>query len=579
MSTPPLSPKAYPPAMAEGIVDAYRTADIVRKAHRIQRGTYEGEEASEILELIIRTLQGVARVSAPDTYSAYEWLFYIRRAPDRFFSGDLSTTAPYDRTLAETLMTQSRTEVPPAASLDDRGFFPTTKAHLAKAEQGIGFAKAVSQFHRTFRMTNKGAALHIEAWGEDWGAPFPYFFTEESAELRQAVDAFDRRVEEQRGGSLFGTRPIGADADIESLGEDAIPLVQRQPEVTVMPAAALDIPADLFPSAPGIPGIAVRHVMFPFDLSDFAEFLGHPLLGDVRLWHEDVPTLMGMLLFSIWMMGSSPTSRKNILQSGYGLIRDELVCEVWPALRESFGDVLNERFVPLVERTPADGEDFLDALIGMRGSGWPLTPGPVACRVTEAGVVMDFESASTRLIKTLRYPQVTGAESNVRADLFEVQTQDAINSTAWEPPRQFAKLRGRDLKVDGDVIGEVDAVGYRGGQLLLVSCKSILFTPEYDVGRYNLVRNRATRIANAVERWEELIERLRKNPVGDNFDLSGVDEIHGVVITPSVMFVELSTLTRESLPDLRYYSSYQELMEWLRDGGAERGQSPAARRG
>jgi hypothetical protein len=65
------------------------------------------------------------------------------------------------------------------------------------------------------------------------------------------------------------------------------------------------------------------------------------------------------------------------------------------------------------------------------------------------------------------------------------------------------------------------------GTCIMVSCKSRVYTADYDRGLYRVVRNTADYISHAVEDWEALLDRLRRNPVGDNYDLSAADDLRG----------------------------------------------------
>jgi len=133
-----------------------------------------------------------------------------------------------------------------------------------------------------------------------------------------------------------------------------------------------------------------------------------------------------------------------------------------------------------------------------------------------------------------------------------------IDGTQWSPPDYLKRYRGRHLRLDGEQIGEVDAIAELDGTCVLVSCKSRVYTAAYDMGLHNVVRNTADYITRAVEDWEALVEKLRRNPVGDNYDLSAVKDLRGVVITPSVMYVPIELANKESMAGLRYYSSFGE---------------------
>ena len=83
------------------------------------------------------------------------------------------------------------------------------------------------------------------------------------------------------------------------------------------------------------------------------------------------------------------------------------------------------------------------------------------------------------------------------------------------------------------------------------------------------MRNTADYISHAVEDWEALVDKLRRNTVGDNYDLSAADDLRGVVTTPSMFYVPIEVAEKETLAGLKYYSSFGELEAWVSsDSGA-----------
>lgn len=79
----------------------------------------------------------------------------------------------------------------------------------------------------------------------------------------------------------------------------------------------------------------------------------------------------------------------------------------------------------------------------------------------------------------------------------------------------------------------------------LNSCKSLIYGPEYEMGQYKAVRNLATMVRDAQTYWDGMLSKLRANPCGDNYDLSGW-ELAGVVCTSSVIWVELGSGRRRA---------------------------------
>ena len=125
-------------------------------------------------------------------------------------------------------------------------------------------------------------------------------------------------------------------------------------------------------------------------------------------------------------------------------------------------------------------------------------------------------------------------------------------------------LRGRELRVGGGKVTDIDAIGAEGGRLLLVSCKSVVYSADYDMGEYRSVRNAASTVVKAVTDWQGKVQYLSENRRGDNFDLNEFSEFIPVVCTPTAVHVPLGEATREIQPGLRAAMSLRELANWIR---------------
>jgi hypothetical protein len=111
--------------------------------------------------------------------------------------------------------------------------------------------------------------------------------------------------------------------------------------------------------------------------------------------------------------------------------------------------------------------------------------------------------------------------------------------------RQFVARR---LEFGGNTIGDIEAIAHKSGRTILISCKSIIYTSEYDAGRYNQVRNQAARIEEALRDWDKFLETLRSHPRGGNYDLRSAGELFGVVVTPHVVYLGPPSSERFALP-------------------------------
>jgi hypothetical protein len=137
-------------------------------------------------------------------------------------------------------------------------------------------------------------------------------------------------------------------------------------------------------------------------------------------------------------------------------------------------------------------------------------------------------------------------------------------ASPWAPPPSIRRLIGHHFKKDGKAFGEVDAFAAQDRILLLVSCKSVVYTAEYDRGDFAVVRNVRTMLEEADEKFVGLAAHFTQNPNGgQEYDFTAYDLIAYVVVTPQIMFVAEPLLFRISLPGLRSYSSFEEFRAWL----------------
>jgi hypothetical protein len=183
-------------------------------------------------------------------------------------------------------------------------------------------------------------------------------------------------------------------------------------------------------------------------------------------------------------------------------------------------------------------------------------------------VYLDLAAATLRLNHAFEFPRITGMEANARAEHFEASVQSTVDSSRWSGSTARS-LQGRTLRHNRKSITDVDAVGARGGQLLLISCKSILYA-EYEIADYRVLRNASDQVQKAVIAWNQICSFLRDNRVGENYDLSRYDEIIGVVCTPILIFTPLGIATERVAGGLYAAVSVTELRLWLEGQNLER---------
>jgi hypothetical protein len=211
---------------------------------------------------------------------------------------------------------------------------------------------------------------------------------------------------------------------------------------------------------------------------------------------------------------------------------------------------------------PDNFSNFSNACHTNRGSTRPIIHGnPV--RKTPNYVCIDMWAASLGLITTLQFPKIQGEVANTRAYLFEDAVQDLIDNTKWGQS-EIRSQRQKHLKLYGKQLTDIDAIGARGKDLLIVSCKSIPYSMEYDQGVYRTIRNAENTAIKAVFHWKEIVNKLNANRIGDNYDFSGFDRIIGVVCTPFVVYTSAADALSATTGSLRWVCSPDELEQFLR---------------
>jgi hypothetical protein len=141
-----------------------------------------------------------------------------------------------------------------------------------------------------------------------------------------------------------------------------------------------------------------------------------------------------------------------------------------------------------------------------------------------------------------------------------------IDETQWLPKKALRKVVGREIRLDGQALTDLDAVCELKDSLLVVSCKSKIYSAQYDAGDFSIVRNHACAAESAALEWNDIVQTLRARPVGDNYDFQRFHTIFGVVVMPHVIYVNLGPALDFVQDGLRAVVSIAELRTWLSGG-------------
>ena len=503
------------------------------------------EEATPLLldlqGQLVNRLQRDARLFSP-----YRWLWFSRRLPDSLFLGRLASTIGYDRALFETAMTLGASNMMDAEVEGEtaRTFFRIGDSTLRHLVCLAYLSRLLSSVHVSLRWAGKGARIRIGAHG--------LVESLASEETRRAAELYDQRV--LIGEPHFtGLGTIMASAE-GARGFSLGGLIRGQPQRRVLSET----------SAVGSQQTFEVEANYQEALVHFGEvirFVADEALAGLGVWTPLVAALVVLLRFALLLIsGGSIQEKVPLLTLGYVATRETAFRQILTQLITVLNEEMEELGVSL--RVPGSAEQVIAALESAGGSTWPLRPAPILLR-TPLGYVSDFANATSRLIRELEYPAQDGDVANIRSAHFEVSVQRMIDTSAWRPDPGSADLRGRELRIAGKALTDIDAIGTRNGTLLLVSCKSIPYSGPYDAGDFRTIRNAASTVVDAVSRWTHVLATLSATPRGDNYDFSRFTKIIGTVCTPHSVYVPLGNPTAEVASGLLAAVSAAELRAWL----------------
>ncbi len=477
-------------------------------------------------------------------YSAARWLWYLRRLPRHVFEGRLATTFGYDAALAETA--SGLFGVGADNLRVENGFFRYSIDGPA-VKRVLRFCHAVrlmSDIHTALRFAGKGVTFRLEG-NDPLPLPCP------TPDQQQAIDLYDNRVAAKQHAFIRGGTPL-----VEQAGRDGgwlLTVTRMQPRW---------VPSIIGPLVGEHQSVQLLARFLPeaFSFERLRDLNSDPrVLG--RTWEGPrAAALFVLLMLAPAVLAVLEHAVPTLMHYGYFALEEDLFRRVLAEYLPTCADHVRG-FLP---STPAyrTGEQLLTHLEDITGCLWPLRPGPVLRR-SGTQLWVDLYSATNCLDSLLEFPRTPGdAVANARADHFEDVVQAAIDASPWAPPPHVRELRRRELRIRGEKITDVDAIGLHNSTLLLISCKSLIYSAAYDVGDYQTVRNAASTVADAVDHWLQIAARLIETPVGDNYNISTFAELLPIVCTPYPVYVPLGFATSEVRPGVRAAISLDELTDW-----------------
>ncbi|WP_194384078.1 hypothetical protein [Microbacterium luteum] len=213
---------------------------------------------------------------------------------------------------------------------------------------------------------------------------------------------------------------------------------------------------------------------------------------------------------------------------------EDLEAQVAAAL----GDVDVSKWLSAHGQSSLTPGEVMDHVQGLYEAGRRSFPGPVL-QDHEGRTLVDAWAYAWHVTQGLKLSPSGGLISNLTGAQFELVVQELIDGSVLAPSAELRPMRGKELRLNGSVVTDADALLVVGTKLFLISCKRFLTAVDYLAGEHAAVRSGTDRLNKALDQWQDRIATLTKNPVGDNYDFSGY-EIDGFVLMPELVFTPRS---------------------------------------
>lgn len=503
----------------------------------------EPQVALEYLHQVRRVVEQIL-LEEVNLRSSFQWIWFLRRLPPFVYAGSISSTFYGNVRITETASGFSALNDHVITPGEIR--FPIVQETLIGILGFCAIARFLRRVHALIRIAGKGARFVCPS-GAD---PVPIM----TSDLEIAIKLYDdRNASPTRFMARGGT--VTASVSSENENTDSIQLLFRTLEskrsvVFLGKLSERQRPAWAAVNYDGII-VSLQNLR---SLNFNAAFIHYP-------WYQaEITTLLVFLRVCLCALYHLPGATVDVWRRGYLSLPESMFVALYHECYEREFAVVQCLFPAASRHSTA--VEMVQNLESIKGQLWPLRVGPVIRRHGEL-LCIDYGAITSRLESALKLPASCGAIANIRASHFERSVQQVINESPWRPSNSMQAYRGRTLCFSGKAVTDIDALACRNGRLLLVSCKSHIYSEEEELGNYRTVRNAASNALHAVEIWSQKLEFLRRNPIGNNYDFHGFSSIDGVVCTPYPVYVQIGAATAMPLPNLYACCSLNELADWL----------------
>ena len=474
--------------------------------------------------------------------SKYKWLWFLRRVPNHIFdeTGNLISTVIQRRKLAEALICKFCNDK------IDGNINKHTKCIEFKVDEKtmqrvLSFCFGVKRLDHLQVLMRWGGKVDSFKFSGKYCLPI-YIA---SPETRKAVELYDARLESE----TFNFTRLGTALKIAKTIDSS--------EI-----CHLKLAFKPYRRHTNIDRVEVRnYIVESVSIDDLIRFLDHKRIESIEIWTPLVASIIIMLSVCMDEVRGGTVS-PSLFLCGYITIDfdrlEDAISRIIP--------ILGKKFVNNISIPAMSAKKIYYILSKSVTKTLPLIPSLLVTE-SEYGMVFNVFAGVQRLVYELEYPSGDGDVANYRGDDFELSVQHLIDNSPWKPCKEIRGLQRRKIKrLNGTVLTDIDAIGEKAQDLLIVSCKSKLFTSRYDDGNRSCVSSGIDVIEKAITKMNEVVDYIVNNKSGKNYQFSNYKNIIGVVCTPNVLYVKIGECTRNVASGLPYYVSYSELERWLETG-------------
>lgn len=484
-------------------------------------------------------------------YPIYYWKFMISALPKDAYKGGIQTTWLFTIQMLESCISFSNNEIISDELYKD-GFcvlIDITEDMISDYGELIGLTKVLRDLYVLLRFSSKGCYFIVDLIENDI---FPINDNNiiESIELYdtrnigESVISGDFNIPSRCGFSLNQNKNFSAMTTIILTTDNKNPKYETVYKRLKGNGAKETVRTNYHLST-----LNLETIINEFDCSK-----------EISPWEMELLEISCIFSFTTYAMLKGWVLITDIITKGYMLMPKEFTHAHFRGFMKLFKNKNSKNFRFTTNIKP---EEILNKYLHpIENNIYPSN----SSMIFDAGNMIGFNlsTATGIFVKLSEYTKKQGNIANLRGKFFEEQTQELIDKTEFTPNEKIKALISRDLRFNNKKITDLDAIMIVDNVLLILSCKSILLTDDYDKGNYNAIRNTTKSIEKYVSDWREKVAFFNENPVGGNYDLSSFKEISGIVVTPNVLYLDQQYRQELPIKGLFEQMSLLELEKWMK---------------